>query len=162
MLRDRNLVPLSRQHQHALALCVRLDRALQAGAVDLESWQEEIQACYEQEIRIHFDAEEQVVFPAAGEIPELQAIVTELRTEHMELRQLFVMAAERRLALSDLPRFVENLAHHIRKEERQLFEGMQGAMSRQQLTALGAALEEALKPATKACSLPQKPRRTGE
>ena len=29
MLRDRNLIPLSHQHQHALALCVRLDRALQ-------------------------------------------------------------------------------------------------------------------------------------
>ena len=27
MLRDPNLVPLSRQHQHALALCVRINRA---------------------------------------------------------------------------------------------------------------------------------------
>ena len=27
MLRDKNLVPLSRQHQHALALCVRINRA---------------------------------------------------------------------------------------------------------------------------------------
>ena len=32
MLRDRNLIPLSRQHQHALALCVRLDRDLKSGA----------------------------------------------------------------------------------------------------------------------------------
>ena len=31
MLRDRNLIPLSHQHQHALALCVRLDRGLKSG-----------------------------------------------------------------------------------------------------------------------------------
>jgi len=43
MLRDKNLIPLSHQHQHALALCVRLDRALQAGEVDAEAWQAEIQ-----------------------------------------------------------------------------------------------------------------------
>ena len=28
MLRDNNLIPLSHQHQHALALCVQIDRAL--------------------------------------------------------------------------------------------------------------------------------------
>jgi hemerythrin-like domain-containing protein len=27
MLRDKSLIPLSRQHQHALALCVRIERA---------------------------------------------------------------------------------------------------------------------------------------
>jgi len=50
MLRDKALIPLSHQHQHCLALCVRLDRALQAGEVDLEAWQAEIQQIFEQEI----------------------------------------------------------------------------------------------------------------
>lgn len=158
MLRDRNLVPLSHQHQHALALCVRLDQALQAGPVDLASWQEEIQACYEQEISIHLDAEERVVFPAASEIAELQAIVKELRTEHLELRQFFAKAAERDLGRGSLSEFVQKLAHHIRKEERELFEGMQKAMTPDQLFELGAALNEALKQATKTCSLPRKSR----
>src|SRR5580693_2420655 len=53
MLRDKNLIPLSHQHQHCLALCVRLDRALQAGGVDLEAWQAEIQQIFEQEITFH-------------------------------------------------------------------------------------------------------------
>jgi hemerythrin-like domain-containing protein len=162
MLRDRNLVPLSHQHQQVLALCVRLDRALQAGPVDLASWQEEIRGCYEQEISGHFEAEERVVFPAASEIAELQAIVKDLRREHVELRQFFAKAAERNLALGNLSEFVEKLAHHIRKEERELFEGMQKTMSRQQLAVIGAALDEALKPAPRACSLPRKPRPTGE
>ena len=60
MLRDKNLVPLSHQHQHALALCVRLDRALLAGPVDPAPWQAEIQQIVEQEIVIHFAAETHV------------------------------------------------------------------------------------------------------
>ena len=160
MLRDRNLVPLSHQHQHALSLCVRLDRTLQAGTVDLDSWQEEIHDCFEYEVSIHFEAEEQVLFPVAGQIADLRDIVADLRSEHIELKQFFAMATQRRLALGDLPVFVEKLARHIRKEERELFEGMQKAMSPDQLAKLGAALSDALKSATQACSLPRKPRTT--
>ena len=50
--------------------------------------------------------------------------------------------------------FGEKLVQHIRKEERQLFEGMQRVMSSQELAALGSALDEALKNASQACALP--------
>ena len=46
MLRDKALIPLSHQHQHCLALCVRLDRAIQADDVDLEAWQAEVQQIF--------------------------------------------------------------------------------------------------------------------
>ena len=36
MLRDKSLIPLSRQHQRALALRVRIDRAQAIPATDLE------------------------------------------------------------------------------------------------------------------------------
>jgi len=65
MLRDKNLVPLSRQHQHALALCVRIDRAAPIAEPDLAAWQAEIGQHFRAEIRVHFAAEEQFVFPAA-------------------------------------------------------------------------------------------------
>ena len=42
MLRDPSLIQLSRQHHNALALCVRLERALRAGAMDLGAWQLEV------------------------------------------------------------------------------------------------------------------------
>src|SRR5271170_1256927 len=71
MLRDKSLIPLSHQHQRALALCVRIDRAQPISATDMETWQSEIEQSFEQEIRIHFSAEEQVVFPAAREFAEL-------------------------------------------------------------------------------------------
>ncbi len=154
MLRDKNLIPLSRQHQHALALCVRLDRAIQAGEVDLEAWQAEIAQQFELEIGIHFAAEEKELFPAAARFQELQSLVEELLAEHDLLREYFSRASGRSLGLQGLGKFAEKLPQHIRKEERQLFEGMQKAMSTQELDALGAALDDALKNASSACVLP--------
>jgi hemerythrin-like domain-containing protein len=154
MLRDKNLVPLSHQHQHALALCVRLDRAIQSGQVDGEAWQAEIQQAFEQEIRFHFSAEEKEVFPAAARFAELQPLVEELRREHTALRETFVRAEARGLDVPGLQRFVENLAGHIRKEERQLFERLQALMGAEELAAVGQALEKVLAEASKACVMP--------
>jgi hemerythrin-like domain-containing protein len=154
MLRDKNLIPLSHQHQHALALCVRLDRAIQAGEVDLEAWQAEMQQQFESEIAIHFAAEEKELFPAAARFPELRPLVDELLAEHRFLRDCFTRAAARSLDRQGLGDFGEKLVRHIRKEERQLFEGMQKVMSPQELARLGAALDEVLKNASEACILP--------
>jgi hemerythrin-like domain-containing protein len=154
MLRDKSLIPLSRQHQHALALCVRLDRALKAGKIDLESWQAEIAQIFEQEIAIHFAAEEKYVFPAAAKFPELQPVVQELLNEHATLRDLFARARSRSLDRAALSTFAAALAQHVRKEERQVFEGMQKLMSAGEMAALGAALERDLESATNACNLP--------
>lgn len=154
MLRDKNLIPLSRQHQHALALCVRLDRAILAGEVDLEAWQAEIHQQFESEIRVHFAAEEEILFPAATHFPDLRMLVQEFLSDHAILRDYFARAAARDLDQQGLGNFGQKLAEHIRKEERQLFEGMQRVMSPPQLEGLGAALEQALKDASQACALP--------
>ena len=154
MLRDKNLIPLSRQHHQALALCVRLDRSIQAGDVDLETWQAEIQQRFETEIAVHFAAEAAVLFPAAANFADLQTLVQELLAEHAVLRNYFADASARELDALNLAYFGEKLAQHIRKEERQLFEGMQRVMSSQALSALGVALDEALKDVSQACALP--------
>lgn len=154
MLRDKNLVPLSRQHQHALALCVRLDRALQADNIDLEAWQAEIAEIFAQEITIHFAAEEKELFPAAVKVTPLQPVVKELLEEHAMLRDLFARAQTRSLDQAALSSFAATLAQHIRKEERQLFEGMQKVMSAEQLASLGARLQIALQDAAQTCILP--------
>jgi len=56
MLRDKSLIPLSHQHQHALALCVRIERALPIPQNDLGAWQEEIAQLVQSEISVHFAA----------------------------------------------------------------------------------------------------------
>jgi hemerythrin-like domain-containing protein len=150
MLRDRSLVPLSRQHQHALALCVRINRAIEAGEGDVKAWREEISQIFGQEIRAHFDVEERELFPAAARFPELQLLVRELIDEHASLRNQFARASQGDLDLADLRRFAEQLTAHVRKEERQLFEQMQSLMKPEELAAIGAHLEKEL---DKACLL---------
>ncbi|MGO9648652.1 MAG: hemerythrin domain-containing protein [Terriglobales bacterium] len=154
MLRDKSLIPLSRQHQHALALCVRLDRAIQSGELDLEAWQAEIEQIFEQEIAVHFAAEEKELFPLAEKFPELRPVMQELLGEHAILRSWFDRARLRTLNQNDLSAFAVALSQHIRKEERQLFEGMQKVMSTAELETLGAALDTALQDAAQTCILP--------
>jgi hemerythrin-like domain-containing protein len=154
MLRDKNLIPLSRQHQHALALCVRIDRALQAGEVDLIAWREEIRLSFDQEIRFHFAAEEKELFPVAETFSELQPLVKELLAEHAALREYFSQAKSAEIDGANLRSFADLLSTHIRKEERQLFEALQQRMDAASLDALGSALDQALLDASDACLLP--------
>ncbi|HZR55985.1 MAG TPA: hemerythrin domain-containing protein [Terriglobales bacterium] len=157
MLRDKNLVPLSHGHQHTLALCVRIDRAMQAGDQDfgdddLRAWQLEMSREFECEIAPHFSVEENEIFPAAARFPELQGLVTDLLAEHKLLRAFFLRAKGLSLSSSDLESFVETLAIHIRKEERELFEGMQQVMSPEEMAKLGQALTST-RDASKTCRL---------
>lgn len=141
MQRDRNLIPLSHQHQHALALCVQIERSLQSQHPDPQHWQQEIARLFESEIRYHFEAEENVLFPFAQRAPSLRDLVDELRIEHGSLRQYAAGAAAGRLTVPELQLFGASLAAHVRKEERQLFEGIQEFFSAEELTRAGADLD---------------------
>lgn len=154
MLRDKNLIPLSHQHQHALALCVRIDRGTQSENTAVEPWLAEIQQIFEQEIQVHFSAEEKVLFPTAEQFADLQALVRELRDEHRSLRDFFSRASRRTLDQPGLREFAASLSRHIRKEERQLFEGLQQHLSAQQLATMGSQLDQELAAAPKTCLLP--------
>ena len=154
MLRDKNLVPLSRQHQHALALCVRINRAHLASPAELKAWQSEIQQHFDQEIRYHFEAEEKHLFPATRQFPELRTLVDQLLAEHASLRDYFARASRYELDSAGLRRFAEMLSSHIRKEERQLFEGMQEKVGPDALAKVGAKVDETLAAVSQACIVP--------
>src|SRR5208282_123238 len=153
MLRDPSLVPLSRQHQHALALCVRIERARQNDTVDLRGWQLEMDQLYAEEVRFHFAAEEKILFPAARRFPGLAALVEVLSGEHEQLREHFVHAEQGAMNQGELRTFAKLLSAHIRKEERQLFEAMQKRMRPEELKSLGDELARALEDAVQACRL---------
>ena len=154
MLRDKNLIPLSHQHQHVLALCVRIERASPIAERDLVAWQAEITQLVQTEIEFHFAAEETVLFPAAQIFQELQPLVDELLGEHKTLRNDFAAASQQKMSGENLLKFAQRLSTHIRKEERQLFERVQQLMNAEDLSTIGKRLEEALSPASQACSVP--------
>jgi hemerythrin-like domain-containing protein len=154
MLRDKNLIPLSHQHQRALALCVRIDRASPIADADRASWQAEIAQMFQAEIAVHFTAEESVLFPVARRFEGLPLLIDELLADHEALRQYFGTAEAGKMSGPDLLEFAQRLSAHIRKEERQLFERLQESMSAPELAAVGAQLGEALSGAAQACILP--------
>lgn len=154
MLRDPSLIPLSHQHQHALALCVRLDRALlQTGAFDPDPWQLEVDQLYADEVQFHFAAEEKILFPAARHFSELIALVEELSGEHERLRKYFARAGQGTMDRGELATLVKLLSGHIRKEERQLFEAIQTQMRPEELKWLGNDLARSLEDAVQVCRL---------
>jgi len=142
MLRDKSLIPLSHQHQHALAMCVRLERALARGNADLDAWQREIAGMWESEVRFHFEAEEKVLFPVTEKYASLQPLVQRLLSEHGVLRDFFARANLGRLDGADLKTFGETLSQHIRTEERQLFEECQRQMPSEGMAKTGTAMAE--------------------
>jgi iron-sulfur cluster repair protein YtfE (RIC family) len=154
MLRDKSLIPLSHQHQRALALCVRIDRASPIDESELAAWQAEIGQIFQNEIGIHFAAEEHVVFPAARAFAELTPLVDELCADHAWLREHFAFAIGERPSGSDLNQLAQRLSTHIRKEERHLFQRMQELMDPDALAALGVELDKALKDSAQACVVP--------
>lgn len=144
MLRDPSLVPLSRQHQHALALCVRIRRALDTTGSPTEVWNTEIRKAFDYEIAVHFAAEEALVFPEAEKFSALEPLVEDLLNEHAALRASFQVAEAGRLDAKALLDFATRLDDHIRKEERGLFEQMQQLVPAERLRSMGSALERFL------------------
>jgi len=144
MLRDPNLVPLSHQHQHALALCVRIGKnfAEVHDTPHVHRWEEEIVRLYDDEMSHHFHAEEKLIFPAAAQHEDLQQLVDELMIEHMLIRRNVERARAKQFTVTDLQVFTATLNEHIRKEERKLFEAMQQLLTPNEMKRIGAELEQ--------------------
>jgi hemerythrin-like domain-containing protein len=154
MLRDKSLIPLSHQHQHALALCVRIERASPIPHNDLGAWQAELADLFQSEISVHFAAEEQIVFSAAEKFEELKTLVQQLISEHNSLRTMFAKVQEGGLSSDETLLLARSLSAHIRTEERQLFERMQQLLSNEELGVLGSELQSALRESEESCRLP--------
>lgn len=138
MLRDPALIPLSHQHHNGLAFCVLTRRAL-AQDVSPENIARLARRAidrYELELANHFEIEEQVLFPVCGEM----ALIGELVREHRALEGLI---AELRAAPSAdvLEQFCALLSTHIRREEYELFEEIQGTLTRETLDRAGAEID---------------------
>lgn len=155
MLRDKNLIPLSHQHHNALALCVFIKKAFEQPHADLARWQREIVDLWTRELAIHFEAEEQVIFPAA-KAAGMETLVGELLGHHTLLTARVLQARRGEMSADDLSRFAAELTVHVRKEENELFEELQRRLSSEQLAQIGAAVERWLNSAGGTCSLPKR------
>jgi hemerythrin-like domain-containing protein len=141
MKRDIALAPLSRDHQHTLAIAQRLRRATPATA---EQAVAAFLAAWELEEKLHFRIEEEILLPAyAARADPGDPIVLRVLLDHLVIRchaeQLATDASVQRLhALG------ERLASHVRLEEREMFPLIEECLSDVELSTLGARLEAAM------------------
>ena len=139
--RDPSLIPLSHQHQHGLALTVFIDRGLKAEPTREKGLElaAKVARAAEAELLGHFRVEEEILFPAVRPFLRSGALIDRLVAEHrvMEdlIRRIAEAAEEERIPL--LKRFGEVLHGHIRTEERQLFQEIQGELDASQLATIG-------------------------
>jgi iron-sulfur cluster repair protein YtfE (RIC family) len=124
--RDNSLIPLSRGHQYALMLCLRIHRGVVEHDEDANWLQTKAGVAvrfFEGELIAHFQAEEEVLFPAMRELSGATAIIDELLAEHETMRRLIdqLRQIEPASLASTLMEFADTLETHIRKEERELF-----------------------------------------
>jgi hemerythrin-like domain-containing protein len=150
--RHESLIPLSRQHNHALILSLlirRRDGIEKGEAAWLGSAAERIRRAFEGELSGHFDVEETVLFPDMERFLGKLALVEELREEHRHLRGL-VQKIESVPAAALCDDFSTLLDSHVHKEERQLFVEFEKRMPREEALRLGREIESRL---IKACPL---------
>jgi hemerythrin-like domain-containing protein len=144
--RHDSLIPLSRQHQHALALAVIIRRRFGMEEEE-EIWRkvivDNIQQAYKNELAGHFDVEEAVLFPEMrrylGEIP----LVQELLRDHAAVREL-VKQLGPASAIAALDEFSSLLEAHVRKEERRLFPEFEKKMPAAEASRVGREIEARL------------------
>lgn len=138
MFRHPALVPLSRQHFDALALCVLIERSLsqESSAANIGRLAAKIGAAWDIELTNHFQLEEELIFPR---LPN--DLAADLLREHGEIAGL-IQTLRREPSSYLLNDFVARLRAHARKEENEYFQQFQDAVPEQELTQLRPQLEQ--------------------
>jgi uncharacterized protein (DUF885 family) len=118
------LLVLSREHHTALSLSVRIARIADAEAE--AALLIRVPAVFDAELEPHFQEEEQGLLPALVAAGEL-ALVSRTLAEHGAMRNL--MTHIRSGDVVSLKLFGQQLAAHVRFEERELFATAQDVLS---------------------------------
>jgi hemerythrin-like domain-containing protein len=140
--RHAALVPLSHDHQQALALAFRLHHPAPPGPVTAttpastpESRRAETLTFFRDHLVRHFEIEEEVLFPvisaAYGPGTREGALIDTLYLEHRRLsetRDAIEDAPSEEALCRSLTEFADLLELHVRREERELFAHFPGSL----------------------------------
>lgn len=142
MLRHKSLHPLSHQHHNGLALSVMLERSLSTdpSQENITRLATKVWDRFELELVNHFALEEDLLFPAIESELGPSAILTGLVADHRRMEQM-ARQLQTDATVTDLLAFATLLRTHIRREENELFEQIQGRLSSATMERLGREFE---------------------
>lgn len=139
MKRSDALRPLSRDHHQALRVAQLLRRAEdpdEAASVFLQFWRGEGSR--------HFQIEEEVLLPLWGEYGTVdEAAAARLFREHVAIRQVAASLETGAPSIEQVRALGEQLADHVRFEERELFALIEADLAEENLERLAQAVSEA-------------------
>lgn len=148
MKRHKALYNLSREHQHALALALKLKYPKKPLSSILEEevplLSNELSDVFENVLRKHFAKEEKCLVPGF----EQNGLMRRMLEEHKKLEGLYRKITDNpekwdlTTKREKLNLFGELLELHIRFEERELFPMIEESLTEDELTVLGKKLEE--------------------
>jgi hemerythrin-like domain-containing protein len=124
--RHDSIVPLSREHHYGLMVCLRIHRGLPINKSDngwLERERKKTVRFFESDLKQHFKAEEEVLFPSMQRFSGASSVIARLFSEHRRMEALIEQLGRASIeTLADtLGEFADLLEEHIRMEERVLF-----------------------------------------
>jgi hypothetical protein len=138
MHHDSTLVPLSREHHHALVVAQRLRRA---DTGDARAAQAAFLAFWRAGGRAHFRAEEEVLFPTfAAHADPYAPLLLRALGDHVALRRDAIAMDAGEVEPAELRRIGTALATHVRMEERQLFPLIRSTLDERERGELSARL----------------------
>lgn len=124
MKRHASLIPLSHEHHEALILARLLQKTTPPYKGLPNEPAEKAQYAlnfFQDKLLTHFRQEESIIPIVKGVSPELDILMEEMVSEHMEIRNLFEQLAHETHFLESNDHLGKTLETHIRKEERQIF-----------------------------------------
>ena len=89
--RHESLIPLSREHHYGLLVCLRIHRGIENHQADvgwLSERADKVIRFFESDLTTHFEAEEEIVFPAMSGMEDTKATIDQLVNEHRNLERL--------------------------------------------------------------------------
>jgi len=137
MKRSPQLTPLAREHNRALSLARRAERAAAEGddPAVARTWRE-VTAVFDAELEPHFAVEDRHLVPALDAVGETE-VAERLRRDHRVLRALRTTTAPRtRELLADFGRLLHD---HVRYEDRVAFVRAEARLDTAALDAIEAA-----------------------
>ena len=134
ILRHLALQPLSRQHHQGLLASLLLEKGLKKHA-SLKEMRDFILQFWEQELFQHFEKEDLLFLPLAYKYPSLIEHLTQLKSEHQEIRLIIKKLNNdaRAEQFETISSFATSLEKHIRFEERELFNAIQETLPEDEL-----------------------------
>jgi hemerythrin-like domain-containing protein len=104
----------------------------------------ELLATLTKELNIHELIEEKIIYPALKPHPEARDIVLEGFQEHhvadLLVKELHTLSSNNEQWGPKLKVLKENIEHHIREEEGEMFRTARGVFSREELQEMGARM----------------------